>query len=110
MTINMRLSKMLFFLCFRPTIKFQGGSPVDPLFEPTADPPFDSTSLIHAVLHPFALFCVLAFALICALLCSFCVFLRPTALRATAFENFRTMAFLPEALQSFAKKGGRDIE
>ena len=40
----MRLSKMLFFLCFRPTIKFQGGSPVDPLFEPPADPPFDSTS------------------------------------------------------------------
>ena len=35
---------MLFFLCFRPTIKFQGGSPVDPLFEPPADPPFDSTS------------------------------------------------------------------
>ena len=30
----MRLSKMQFFLCFRPTIKFQGGSPVDPLFEP----------------------------------------------------------------------------
>ena len=40
MTIKMRLSKMLFFLCFRPTIKFQGGSPVDPLFEPPADPPF----------------------------------------------------------------------
>ena len=36
-------SKMLFFLCFRPTIKFQGGSPDDPLFEPPA-PPFDSTS------------------------------------------------------------------
>ena len=36
----MRLSKMLFFLCFRPTIKFQEGSPVDPLFEPPADPPF----------------------------------------------------------------------
>ena len=35
---------MLFFLCFRPTIKFQGGSPVDPLFEPPSDPPFDSTS------------------------------------------------------------------
>ena len=35
---------MLFFLCLRPTIKFQGGSPVDPLFEPPADPPFDSTS------------------------------------------------------------------
>ena len=30
---------MLFFLCFRPTIKFQGGSPVDPLLEPPADPP-----------------------------------------------------------------------
>ena len=42
-TIKMRLSKILFFLCFRPTIKFQGGSPVDPLFEPPADPPFDST-------------------------------------------------------------------
>ena len=39
-TIKMRLSKMLFFLCFRPTIKFQDGSPVDPLFEPSADPPF----------------------------------------------------------------------
>ena len=35
---------MLFFLCFRPTIKFQDGSPVDPLFEPSADPLFDSTS------------------------------------------------------------------
>ena len=34
----MRLSKMLFFLCCRPTIKFQGGSPVDPLFEHPADP------------------------------------------------------------------------
>ena len=44
-TIKIRLSKMLFFLCFRPTIKFEGGSPVDPLFEPPADPPFDSTSL-----------------------------------------------------------------
>ena len=43
-TIKMRLSKILFFLCFRPTIKFQGGSPVDPLFEPPADPPFESTS------------------------------------------------------------------
>ena len=43
-TIKMRLSKMQFFLCFRPTIEFQGGSPVDPLFEPPADPPFDSTS------------------------------------------------------------------
>ena len=40
----MRLSKMLFFLCFSPTIKFQAGSPVDPLFEPPAHPPFfDST-------------------------------------------------------------------
>ena len=39
-TIKMRFSKMLFFLCFSPTIKFQGGSPVDPLFEPPADPPF----------------------------------------------------------------------
>ena len=37
-TIKMRFSKMLFFLCFRPTIKLQGGSPVDPLFEPPADP------------------------------------------------------------------------
>ena len=43
-TIKNRLSTMLLFLCFRPTIKFQGGSPVDPLFEPPADPPFDSTS------------------------------------------------------------------
>ena len=43
-TIKMRLSKMLFFLCFRPTIKFQGGSHVGPLFKPPADPPFDSTS------------------------------------------------------------------
>ena len=43
-TVKMRLSKMLFFLGFRPTIKFQGGSPVDPCFEPPADPPFDSTS------------------------------------------------------------------
>ena len=40
MTIKMRLSKLLFFLCFRPTIKFQGGSPVDPLFEPPCRPPF----------------------------------------------------------------------
>ena len=37
-TIKMRLSKMLFFLCFRPTIKFQGGFPVDPLFEPLLTP------------------------------------------------------------------------
>ena len=44
MTIKVRLSKMLFFLCFRRTIKFQGRSPVDPLFKPPADPPFDSTS------------------------------------------------------------------
>ena len=43
-TIKLRLSKMLFFLCFRPTIKFQDGSPVDPLSEPSADPLFDSTS------------------------------------------------------------------
>ena len=42
MTTKMRLSKMLFFLCFRPTRKFQGGSPLDPLFEPPADPPLDS--------------------------------------------------------------------
>ena len=35
---------MLFFLCFRPTIKSQDGSPVDPLSEPSADPLFDSTS------------------------------------------------------------------
>ena len=34
----MRFSKMLFFLCFSPTIKFQDGSPVDPLFEPPANP------------------------------------------------------------------------
>ena len=39
-TIKMRFSKMLFFLCFSPTIKLQDGSPVDPLFEPPADPPF----------------------------------------------------------------------
>ena len=44
MTTEMRISKMLFFLCFRPTIKFQDGSPVDPLFDPPADPPFDWTS------------------------------------------------------------------
>ena len=43
-TIKMRISKMLFILRFRPTIKFQGGSPVDPLFEPPCPPPFDSTS------------------------------------------------------------------
>ena len=43
-TIKMRLSKMLFFLCFGPTIKFQDGSPVDPLFDPPADHHFDSTS------------------------------------------------------------------
>ena len=42
--MKMQLSKMLFFLCFRPTIKFQGGSPVDPLFEPPAHPPFGSAS------------------------------------------------------------------
>ena len=41
MTIKMRLSKMLFFQCSRPAIKFQGGFPVDPLFEPHVDPPFD---------------------------------------------------------------------
>ena len=40
MTIKMRLSKMLFFLCFRPTIKFQDGSPVDPRFDPPCRPPF----------------------------------------------------------------------
>ena len=36
----MRLSKMLFFLCLWPTIKFQDGSPVDPLFEPPCRHPF----------------------------------------------------------------------
>ena len=35
---------MLFFPCFRPTIKFQGGSALDPLFEPPANDHFDSTS------------------------------------------------------------------
>ena len=44
MTIKMQLSNLLFFLCFRPTIKFQDGSPIDPVFDPPADPPFDSTS------------------------------------------------------------------
>ena len=34
----MRLSKMLFFLCFWPTIKFQGGPLADPLFEPLRTP------------------------------------------------------------------------
>ena len=38
MTIKMRLSKMLLFLSFGPTLEFQVGSPVDPLFEPPADP------------------------------------------------------------------------
>ena len=41
---------------------------------------------------PFALFCALAFALVCAHLPSFaliCVFLRTTALRTTAFGNCR---------------------
>ena len=57
----MRLSKKLFFLCFRPTIKFQGGSPVDPLFDPPSDPPFDSTSqklwmrLLYLQLRSFGL-------------------------------------------------------
>ena len=48
----MWLSKMLFFLCSRPTIKFQGGSPVDPLFEPPADPPFwlDLSKIIFIVI------------------------------------------------------------
>ena len=36
--------QMRFFLCFRLTINFEGGCPVDPLFEPPAHPPFDSTS------------------------------------------------------------------
>ena len=42
-TIKMWLFKMQFFLCFRPTKKIQGGSPIDPLFEPPANPPCDST-------------------------------------------------------------------
>ena len=48
----MRFSKMLFFLCFSPTIKFQDGSPVDPLFEPPADPPFrlDLSKIIFIVI------------------------------------------------------------
>ena len=37
--IRMRLSKVLFFVCFRPTIKFQDGSPVDPLSNPLPTPP-----------------------------------------------------------------------
>ena len=43
---------MLFFLCFSPTIKFQDGSPVDPLFEPPADPPFglDLSKIIFIVI------------------------------------------------------------
>ena len=36
-TIKLWLSEML-CLCFRPTIKFQGGSPLDPLFEPPPEP------------------------------------------------------------------------
>ena len=35
---------MLFFPAVLPDNKFQGGSPVDPLFESLVDPPFDSTS------------------------------------------------------------------
>ena len=43
---------MLFFLCFSPTIKFQDGSPVNPLFEPPADPPFwlDLSEIIFIVI------------------------------------------------------------
>ena len=41
---NATFPKVLFFLCFRPTIKFQDGSLVNPLSEPSADPLFDSTS------------------------------------------------------------------
>ena len=44
------------------------------------------------LLHPFALFCVLAFALFCTHLRSFaliCVFLCPAAFRTIAFGNFR---------------------
>ena len=43
---------MLFSLCFSPTIKFQDGSPVDPLFEPPADPPFwlDLSKIIFIVI------------------------------------------------------------
>ena len=67
---------------------------------------FFSETLFCALLRPFALFCGLAFALFCglafalfALICSFariCVFLRPTAFRATAFGNCR---FLPGRLR-----------
>ena len=51
-TIKLRFSKMLFFLCCSPTIKFQDGSPVDPLFEPPADPPFwlDLSKIIFIVI------------------------------------------------------------
>ena len=67
-TIKMFLAKMLFFLCFRPTMKFQGGSPVDPLFEPLPTPfSLDLSKIILIVisaslsscstLHGFVRFC-----------------------------------------------------
>ena len=53
---------------------------------------FYAEALFCAHLHPFALFCGLAFALVCSHLRSLaliCVFLRLTAFRTTAFGNCR---------------------
>ena len=51
----MQLSNMLFFLCFRPTIKFQDGSLVDPLSEPSADPPEVPAIRIHTITLMFTI-------------------------------------------------------
>ena len=65
-TIKMRFSKMLFFLCFNPTIKFQDGSPGRPSFRTPCRPPLWTRPLknyfyivISAFLIYFQVLCIM---------------------------------------------------
>ena len=100
-TIKIRLSKMLFFLCFRPTIKFQGGAPVDPPFEPPADPPWDATSQKLFLLSFRRLWVILSVAMPadspCEILClKLCLKLR-LKLRVRDCERWPTFRLLNRA-------------
>ena len=111
MTITMRLSNMLFFLCFSPTIEFQVGSPVDPLFEPPADPPFDSTSqklFLSSfrrlwLLRSFAALRLRSFALFMRAFACFCV-RRPRFETAEA-ESLKHLVFVGENTQRISTDG-----
>ena len=57
---------------------------------------FYSEALLSALLHPFALFCVLSRSFADLRLCSFtlvCVFLHPTAFKKTAIGHFGSLKF-----------------